>query len=669
MRIRLFMLALFLLCAPLRAGENVWTPIGPEGGTVKSLAFAANGRTAYAGTATGQVFRSADAGRTWTMTAPNLGGAVRYLEADPFQSGKVYATTTTALFRSDDAGRSWSDLSSRLPGVQKLVFVRALAADPLSPGVVYVAVYDGEEAPLIFRSADHGSSWQIANTGLPPNDIQALAVHPRQRGVLFAGTGDGLFRSVDSGRTWHPFGLGDEFIVEVEVDAQDPSRLYAVKMVPVDDRGTTTPRIVFSEDGGGSWTQTSPEQVYGIRDERLVADPFVAGTAYYITESGPLYKTTDGGRHWEIVHEQPPLHEYNGTSALAVNPRRPGMLLVSQVEPGDPPVLRSADRGATWAASSAGLRALGVTSGGTLWFSRLGPIHADPARRGLLYLGLWRTPDYGRTWLGPGIPPEPGPGLLGVDPVRPATVYFASSGLLSPPSLFKSTDRGRTWTRMGDAPDIALLLLTVTEPGTLYATSVGKIYRSTDDGAHWETLPARDFETQFLAAAPGRPSTLYTGNAFWLGDDVRRSTDNGATWTTVLEMGVRQRWIHDLAIDPHHRNRVLVAFARMDESYRDSIGGGVYRTVDGGATWQLSRLPESPPAFSLLFDPRRPSRVYAGSFGQVFLSEDGGVTWVPLGPGLPHARVGDLEVDPFDPRTIYAATEGGLYSLTYHPGR
>ncbi|HVR98929.1 MAG TPA: hypothetical protein VMW27_20080, partial [Thermoanaerobaculia bacterium] len=171
--------ALLLLCAPLWAGENVWTPIGPEGGTVRSLAIAPNGRTAYAGTTTGQVFRSADAGRAWTLTAPNLGGAVLQLEADPFQAGRIYAAAGAKLWRSDDAGRTWSDLTSRLP--EGPVVSTALIADPLSPGVVYLGGYSAGRV-RVFRSADHGASWQLAAAGLPRSGYRlSLAVHPRRR--------------------------------------------------------------------------------------------------------------------------------------------------------------------------------------------------------------------------------------------------------------------------------------------------------------------------------------------------------------------------------------------------------------------------------------------------------------------------------------------------------
>ncbi len=93
MTVWLLALTLLLLSTPLRGSENAWTPVGPEGGAVQSLAIASNGRTAYAGTATGQVFRSADTGRTWTLIVPNLGGAVWRLEADT-----IYAATEGGLY-------------------------------------------------------------------------------------------------------------------------------------------------------------------------------------------------------------------------------------------------------------------------------------------------------------------------------------------------------------------------------------------------------------------------------------------------------------------------------------------------------------------------------------------------------------------------------------------
>ncbi|HVR98930.1 MAG TPA: hypothetical protein VMW27_20085 [Thermoanaerobaculia bacterium] len=648
---RLLVLTLLLLSAPLRAGENVWTPIGPEGGTVSALAFAPNGRTVYAGTSAGQVFKSINTGRTWSLTAPLLEGAVQDLETDPSQSARVYAATSKGIWRSDDAGRGWWYLTNNLPGVQRSVNVLDVAVDPLSPNVVYLSVNSGFAGPArVLRSTDRGTSWELAASGLP-GIVRALAVHPRKRGVLFAATPSGVFRSGNSGRTWERSGLGGSDVVDVVIDPGEPSRLYAVRMVPSESSHVPPgPQVLFSEDGGGRWTPSS-STIDGVYEGHIAADPLSPGTAYFFSQYSDIYKTTDAGRNWTpSLLREPPSSVFSGVQTLTVSPVRPGTLLMGTS--GGQAILRSVNGGDTWSSSGSGLRALAINR-----------VDADPTSPGVLYADLWKTVDGGRTWSGPGSLPEETAGGLTADAGRPSTLYLASYLF-----FFKSTDRGMTWTRIGRAPADAVQRLVLAAPGTLYAANLGGIYRSTDDGVTWQDLISTYFfDTRFLAVAPSRPSTLYAVNSEGLSFTLLRSTDAGATWTTILQPG-QYRWIESLAVDPHDPDRVLVAFSRRDENIFP-IGGGVYRTLDGGATWQLSRPGAgNPPAYSLLFDPRRPSRVYAGTSGAVSVSENAGLTWGVLGTGLPDAMVLDLEVDPFDPDTIYAATGGGLYSLTRTTG-
>src|SRR5215208_3632581 len=91
-----------LAAAPLQAGVNRWTSIGPYGGGVTALAFSANGHTAWAGTRESGVFRSANNGRTWAAASSGLSGEVLGLAASPAAAGWVYAVTSSGVFRSED---------------------------------------------------------------------------------------------------------------------------------------------------------------------------------------------------------------------------------------------------------------------------------------------------------------------------------------------------------------------------------------------------------------------------------------------------------------------------------------------------------------------------------------------------------------------------------------
>jgi photosystem II stability/assembly factor-like uncharacterized protein len=657
---RLFLLVMLLVSAPLEAGENVWTPIGPEGGTVTDLAFAANGRTVYAGTEFTGVFKSVNTGRTWFLTDTSLRGAVRDLETDPVRPGTVYAATSQGIWKSDDAGRTWRNLT-RLP--EETADVRAVVADPLSPGVVYISAAGGFEAPRVFRSADGGASWQLANAGLPEGTVRAIAVHPRKRGVLFAATISGIFRSNNSGRTWRRSGLRGSDVIDLKIDPVQPHRLYAVRIVTDEEESPPTrPEIFVSEDEGGSW-RLSASGLEGLHAGRLAVDPFTPGIAYFFSPFSGLYKTTDGGGHWTaaLVLDSGG-QAYSGFQAMAFHPRQPGIILLGRAGDGEPAILRTTQGGLTWSRSGAGLRALGVKQ-----------VVADPGTPGVLYAlsgtALWKTGDAGRSWRKLEVPSIT---LLQVvlDPRTPSTLYLAAAG-----STYKSVDGGETWRRI-EGVSLRVLAIDPADPDTLYGADFTTIFKSTDAGEHWVDLPAtRGFQSTVLTVDPNRPSTVYADFRHLERDGVSRSTDGGATWSTILEIRsaplAPRLTFSDIAVQPGNPDRLLAAFFRSGFDFIPTRGG-VYRTSDGGATWSLSRLEARnppPPALALLFDPRRPSRAYAGSTdGRAYVSEDAGVTWSFLGQGLPSASVLDLEADPFGPDTIYAATEGGLFTLTQTTG-
>src|SRR5690349_17886782 len=218
-------LVLFAATSPLTAGTRVWTPAGPDGGTITALAYAPDGRPVYAGTPAGGIFKSLTDGRSWSLTGPGVTGWVKDLEVDPFLPTVVYAATSQGLLKSTDGGRSWAPLDAALPGAASPVDALAVAADPFSPGVLYAAIAGG--ASRLYRSADHGATWRLSSRGIGAR-ILTLAAHPTQRGVVLAGTTDGVFRSANSGESWRFWGLRGREIYQVAADYGDPKLLYAL---------------------------------------------------------------------------------------------------------------------------------------------------------------------------------------------------------------------------------------------------------------------------------------------------------------------------------------------------------------------------------------------------------------------------------------------------------
>jgi photosystem II stability/assembly factor-like uncharacterized protein len=646
-----------LAVVPLHAGVNRWTSIGPYGGAVTALAFSANGHTVLAGTRTLGVFRSTNSGRTWTAANLGLSGEVVDLAASPGAPGWVYAVTSSGVFRSDDAGLHWTAADAGLPSVNGRVDAVLVATEPTQPAAVWAAL---PQQQALYRSANRGARWRYAGRGLK-GVVRDVAAHPKTAGVVFAATDEGLFRSTDFGGNWRPSGLQGLEVSRVVFDRVQPRHLYAVTSEEV-HQGIVLGTVFVSDDGGASWQEGSQRLfIYGSFE--LAADPARAGTAW-LSSFFSVLKTRDGGQHWQGVLER------GDWKALAVNPLRPGTVLVGNLESwrGKPAVFRTDDGGTSWSPSDTGIAGQTVVK-----------ILPDPSKPGALYAqggSLWKRTGAGQpfTPFFPTLFDPDGDRLdfddLIFDPKTPSTLYLVA-GWGS--YLYKSVDAGATWQQISDfssigsLPSIGFLTIDPAHPSTLYGVAARDdgIYRSDDGGFSWNALSsAAEFDTDWLTVTGTAVYANVQDKSFPYHNRLSRSTDGGTTWTTLLNLD--SGYLEDLAEDPRDPQRLWTAFIKFGNP---SATGDIYRSTDGGAHWSLSRMPGNRPVFALALDPRNSNRVWAASAGAVFLSEDGGATWVSFSEGLPSLDVLDLRLDPFDPDTLYAGTDGGsVYELTRRAG-
>src|SRR5579864_360841 len=232
------------------------------------------------------------------------------------------------------------------------------------------------------------------------------------------------------------------------------------------------------------------------------------------------------------------------------------------------------------------------------------------------------------------------------------------------------------------------------QPNVFYiGVNNGGVWRTTDYGQTWAPI-FDDQPTQSIGAvavAPSDPNVIYVGSGEGLqrpdlsvGDGMYKSTDGGKTWS---HQGLRDaRQIAAIVIDPADPNRVFVA--ALGHPYGPNDERGVFRTTDGGRTWQrVLYTDENTGAVDLALDPSNAQTVYAvlwaarqgpweynnayvGPTSGLFKSTDGGATWQPLQRGLPTAmdglsRIG-IAVAPSNPRRLYAwvtapQERGGIY--------
>jgi photosystem II stability/assembly factor-like uncharacterized protein len=234
------------------------------------------------------------------------------------------------------------------------------------------------------------------------------------------------------------------------------------------------------------------------------------------------------------------------------------------------------------------------------------------------------------------------------------------------------------------------------QPNVFYiAANNGGVWKSTDAGRVWKPI----FDDQAtgsigaLAVAPSDPQTIYVGSGEGLqrpdlsvGDGIYKSADGGQSWQHLgLREGLQNaQQISAIMVDPHDAKRVFAAV--LGHPYGPNVERGVYRSTDGGATWQnVLHKDENTGAVDLAFDPSNAQTVYAvlwaarqapweigASFqtqgSGLFKSTDGGSTWQPLTGGLPTVAEGlgriGIAIAPSDPRRMYAlvdAKQGGVY--------
>lgn len=221
------------------------------------------------------------------------------------------------------------------------------------------------------------------------------------------------------------------------------------------------------------------------------------------------------------------------------------------------------------------------------------------------------------------------------------------------------------------------------DPNVWYAgASSGGVWKSVDGGNRW--MPIFDHEPVAaigaLAVAPSDPNVVWagTGEAWAIrdidvtGDGVYKSTDAGKTWTHMgLDATGR---IGRVVVDPEDENRVYVcALGRLGGPQQER---GVYRTEDGGKTWQrVLFVDENTGCSGIGMDPENPRTLFAGmwqvsmhTWGEqsggpgsgVYVSHDRGTTWTHIeGHGLPHSPLGkiDVAVAPTDSNRVYALIE------------
>ncbi len=681
-------------------GEMRWRSVGPyRGGRTKAVAgVPGQPNVFYVGVCNGGVWKTTDYGRTWTpIFDSEPTGSIGAIAVAPSDPNIVYVgsgeglqrpdlSTGDGVYRSSDAGRTWTHLGLR-DGQQ----IPQIIVDRRNPDRLFVAVlghpYGPNEERGIFRSTDGGKSFQKVlykdeNTGgsdlefdpLNPDIVYAALWESRQgpwENGAWSGTGGGIFKSTDGGTTWRHLteGLpsGEDGLVQADlaVAASDPKRIYASVATM---RGTG---IYRSDDAGKTWYRATSDarpaaRIGGGDLPVLAVDPKNPDIVYSATVVA--WKSIDGGKTWTGIRGAPGGDDYQ---KIWINPNNPDILLISS----DQGAIVTVNGGKSWsswynqptaqlyhvAADSAFPYRLcsGQQESGSVCISsrgndgeitfrewhpagldEYGYAAPDPNDPDIVYGGRSVTRFDRKTGQVQNVGPNPlrSPDLRTLrtapvifSPVDKRVLYFAGN------TLWKTADGGQDWQQI--SPDLSRKTWEV--PAT-----VGK-YRNSD------------------SARPVRRGVIYTVapsyidvNRIWAGTDdglIYTTSDGGERWQDVTPPQ-QVPWAKVSIIDAGHFD-AQTAYAAINTLRLDEMHPHIYRTHDGGKTWTeiVHGIPDGAPVNAVRGDPERKGLLFAGTEREVFVSFDDGDHWQTLRLNMPATSVRDLIVKGDD---LVAATHG-----------
>ncbi|MBN1811914.1 MAG: hypothetical protein JXA14_08775 [Anaerolineae bacterium] len=516
----------------------------------------------------------------------------------------------------------------------------SMAMDPANPQTVYV----GTRAAGVFKTTDGGQSWWPARYGLTFFPIRSLQVDPQHPSVLYAGTDfDGIWKSTDGGNSWFDVSSGiDESLIvfNIVIDPQDTDVLYAGLAGGL---GLLEGQIYKSENGGATWAKKDSgiPRYYESYAHGIFSLSIDVSTAsvYAGTRCGGVFKSVNGGELWTAVNDGLPFDypECRETiNAIAVDPHHPGQL--GAIVGGEYYVFG----GSQWQKISQGDYANGSMDPGYLYFHP-----TDPSIIYSTVTEFTKSLNGGVNWTQHlGWPDSSQVPEIAFHPSSPDTIYAVTDVLGEfSGGVYKTTDQGETWAKISQGITAVAIESVTIDPydsDYIYAGEAdGHFYRSQDGGVTWYRGFLGGSGISDIAVNPLDSQNIYATSGF-----VYKSTDRGETFDTIYDVVASTC----IAIAPDVSSSIYVG-----------TSFGVYKSSDGGLTWQEKNQGMSFCTFSachindVVIDPNDPLTIWVGTAGDgIAKSVDGGENWQFM--GLPDHGVGSITFHPEDSDTILVST-------------
>lgn len=682
-----------------------WRPTGPPGGDVRDLVVDPNNPDRfYFGTLDGQIYTSADGGKSWNLLH-NFNRPRMFIDevlVDPRDSRIIYVAghrhkEPGGFFKSVDGGKTFRES----PELKKEA-LHSLTQSDSNLNVLIAGTFNG-----IFRSDDSGDTWYALPTHNTPGlvHVNSLAVDPRTTNTIYAGTWYLPYKSNDGGKTWRSIKTGiidDSDIFAISIDPRDPNHVIL----------SACSGIYETKNAGDQWRKVQGIPSQSRRTRAILQHPSVPGLVFAGTTEG-FWRSERGGDadSWMVTTSRQ--LEIN---SIAVHPSRPDTVYIGTNNYG---VMVSHDAGKSFLPTNGGFSGRFANA-----------IVADRETPNRIYAAtintatgggfLFVSNDNGASWR-PSMRNMPSRLITYaiLQDLKDANVIYLGTNL----GVYRSIDRGTSWAPIWstEKTEPAVRKTTSTRGKKRAARSnrtaprkgpdenIRRAQEALNAGGYQVGVPDGRAGTQTIAALRRFQADRYLpitgkfdditfaalgvsiasaqqtaeGGGILLTDAVNSlihstdpqsgepallaATNNGLFRSTNPVKGW-QKLSYSPGLDS--RTACIATSQKNPESiWVCTASSGVLVTRDGGSSWrQVSGLPSEYPINTIAVDPQRPHYVYVGTKQAFFSSHDGGRTWSRRGGNLPFGDFTSILINPRNTDEIFVGNAyqngeigGGVY--------